>query len=57
MTYEKPLKKNLGTNLHKLEIFQRSILPIGSTKKSQTIPRCNLALKQQLHEIAAPDLP
>jgi hypothetical protein len=57
MTYEKPLKKNLSTNLHKLEIFQRSILPIGSTKKSQTIPRCNLALKQQLYKIATPDLP
>jgi hypothetical protein len=34
MTYERPLKKNLGTNLHKLEIFRRSILPIGSTKKN-----------------------
>jgi hypothetical protein len=57
MTYEKLLKKNMGINLCKLKIFRRSILPIGSTKKSQTIPRCNSALKQQLHKVAAPDLP
>jgi hypothetical protein len=33
MTYKRLLKKNLGTNLHKLEIFRRSILPIGFTQK------------------------
>jgi hypothetical protein len=57
MTYERPLKKKLKHNLCKLEIFRWSILPIGSTKKSQTIPRCNSALKQQLHKVAALDLP
>jgi hypothetical protein len=36
--------------------FEGQLL-IGSTKKFQTIPRCNSALKQHLHKVATPDLP
>jgi hypothetical protein len=53
----KNCQKKRGRKYAQTQNLLRANTPNWFHQKFQTIPKCNLALKQHLHKVTAPDLP